>query len=96
MPQYLTLEGKTKTIAAWARDPRCVPDVNTLRRRLRLGWSPADALSVPVHPEVRLTAWGETQTLAAWSRDPRARGGLKTLRWRLHQGWEPEEVVAGR
>lgn len=37
LPRHLTLEGETKTIAAWARDPRCVPDANTLRRRLQLG-----------------------------------------------------------
>jgi len=93
LPQHLTLGRETKTIAAWARDPRCVPDVNTLRRRLQLGWSLADALSVPVRPEVRLTAWGETKRLPAWLADARCVVERSVLEARLQMGWHPAAAM---
>jgi hypothetical protein len=94
LPQYLTLGGETKTIAAWARDPRCVPDVNTLRRRLQLGWSLADALSVPVRHEVMLTAWGETKRLPAWLADARCVVECPVLEARLQMRWHPVAALS--
>lgn len=94
LPQYLTLEGETKTIADWARDSRCVPDVNTLRCRLQLGWSLADALTLPVRPEVMLTAWGETKRLPDWLTDARCIVERPVLEHRLQMGWHPVAALS--
>jgi hypothetical protein len=39
--------GEWKTLTAWARDPRCVVTLNTLRTRRAAGWKLEDALSTP-------------------------------------------------
>jgi hypothetical protein len=70
--------------------------LGTLRKRLREGWEPEQALITPRQQGHMLTAFGETKPMADWVRDPRATGSPKTLLWRLRQGWEPEAVVAGR
>jgi len=94
LPRYLTLEGETKTIAAWARDSRCIPDAKTLRRRLRLGWPLADALSLPVRQEVLLTAWGETKRLPQWVSDSRCVVDRPVLESRLRVGWHPVRALS--
>jgi hypothetical protein len=38
--------GETKTIANWARDPRCVVIDSTIRRRMQAGWAAEDALTL--------------------------------------------------
>jgi hypothetical protein len=64
-----------------------------LRRRLRLGWSLADALSIAVRPEVRLTAWGETKRLPAWLADARCVVERPVLEARLQMGWHPAAAM---
>lgn len=40
--------GESKSVSAWARDPRChVSDSTILHRVRRLGWSPEDAIMIP-------------------------------------------------
>jgi hypothetical protein len=39
--------GESKTITAWARDPRCKVSVNTLRARRAAGWKLEDAITTP-------------------------------------------------
>jgi len=94
LPRYLTLDGETKMIAAWARDPRCIPDVDTLRRRLRLGRPLVDALSLPVRQEVLLTAWGETKRVPAWLADAWCVVDRPVLESRLNMGWHPVRALS--
>jgi hypothetical protein len=39
--------GESKTLTAWARDPRCEVSVNTLRARRAAGWKLEDAITAP-------------------------------------------------
>ena len=43
----ITAFGESKSVYAWARDPRCVVSVNTLKARLADGWTLEAALSTP-------------------------------------------------
>ena len=58
--------GRVKTLAEWARDPRCVVSVNTLRKRVNDGWRLEEAMRTPAAPrgQVRLAA-PETEALKA-------------------------------
>jgi len=43
----ITCFGETKTATEWSRDPRCIVRLGTLTRRMRVGWAPRDALTLP-------------------------------------------------
>lgn len=44
---YLEAFGETKIIPDWLADPRCKPTASGLYHRLKDGWSPEDAISLP-------------------------------------------------
>lgn len=44
---WITYAGETKSIRGWSQDPRCVVKEKTLSSRLRAGWLPEKALTVP-------------------------------------------------
>lgn len=44
---YLTIEGQTKTMTEWSRDPRCTVNVATIHKRLKKGMEPYDAVFAP-------------------------------------------------
>lgn len=48
---YLTYSGKTLTISQWAAETGI--ERRTIAKRKKLGWSDADALSVPVRKQTR-------------------------------------------
>jgi len=50
--RLLTAFGETKSMADWARDPRCTVAYYSLRTRLRYGWSPEDAVTRPLRKAV--------------------------------------------
>lgn len=64
--QLIEAHGESKTYTAWARDPRCVVSVNTLRARRTAGWTLEDAMDTPAatRPRAALTA-AETAALKA-------------------------------
>lgn len=43
----LTIDGETKTVSEWSRDPRCVVSMFTVYKRLDRGWDAAKALFTP-------------------------------------------------
>lgn len=43
----LTAFGETKIVMEWARDPRCVVPWKCLYYRLKSGWAPEDAITMP-------------------------------------------------
>lgn len=50
--KVLGFDGETKTLAQWARDPRCCVTYSLLKSRVgRQGWSLWDALSIPPQPK---------------------------------------------
>jgi hypothetical protein len=59
----LTIDGKTQTLVAWAREFGI--DHRTILMRLRHRWSAADAVQIPVN--------GRPRNLARGSRHPRAK-----------------------
>ena len=90
--------GESKSPYAWSHDRRCAVSVNTLRRRLRAGWNPEDALTASAQngsrpPRVLVTAFGQTKSLAEWTRDPRCQIHIGGLRKRLGRGIPAEVAI---
>jgi hypothetical protein len=86
--------GELKTIAQWARDPRCKVECKALRRRLNAGVEPEAALSSPRSlPRRVCSAFGETKELGAWAKDARAAVSYGTVHARLEMGWGFEEAL---
>jgi hypothetical protein len=48
--RQITWRGEMKCLIEWAEDPRCVVSEETLRSRLKTGWSPDLALTTPPIP----------------------------------------------
>lgn len=48
--KWITAFGETKTISAWADDPRCPVKRGTLAARIRTGWPHEKAISIPAVP----------------------------------------------
>jgi len=48
-PRLLTAFGETRTLADWARDPRCVVSHALLTNRIHDKWDPEIALTTPTH-----------------------------------------------
>ncbi|MFF2746461.1 hypothetical protein ACFVVA_13045 [Kitasatospora sp. NPDC058048] len=61
--------GETKSLRAWAADPRCMVKKEALRTRLALGWDPERAIGTEKHdqtlPEYIFN--GRTMTLRGWA-----------------------------
>jgi hypothetical protein len=90
-------EGPTE----WSRDPRCQVSPTGLLHRLRAGWRPEDAITVPPMtpgkseaPTRLITAFGTTKGITAWSRDRRCRVDATSLRDRLARGFAPEAAIS--
>lgn len=58
--RLITAFGETKPLAEWLRDPRCVNGREAVRCRLKSGWPPEKALTVPklAFSEARRRWWG--------------------------------------
>lgn len=100
-PRYLLRAlGTAKGVPDWSRDPRCTVTVATIRRRLRAGWSAADAITIPAakpgsagHPVREVTAFRQTKGPADWARDRRCKVTLAGLITRLQRGMDPEAAI---
>ena len=92
--------GERKGPTEWSRDPRCKVTLTGLRGRLKNGWDPEDAISIPPltrgreEPTHIIEAFGTRKGLSAWERDGRCRVTHKTLRSRLAAGIPPETAIA--
>ena len=92
----VTAFDEAKSLADWARDPRCAVAEPTLRWRIEQGMDPEEAITMPPRspaagPEIE--AFGESKIAADWVRDPRCRVGAPTLYYRLARGWDPERAM---
>ncbi|MFE2911386.1 hypothetical protein [Kitasatospora indigofera] len=85
-----TAFGETKTLSEWARDPRCVVPLRSLRRRLVLGWRPEKAIT---DPGQFLSAFGETKSAVQWAADPRCPVTAGGLISRIRRGIAPEAAI---
>ena len=101
---WLMAFGERKSIADWARDPRCKVGYSALKARSNRGWNHEIAIT-----SVRNTtmpkgdraynkrfaeAFGECKTISDWSRDPRCVVGYWTLHSRIYKrGWSPECAI---
>lgn len=47
----LTIDGETKTVSEWSRDPRCTVNMFAIYKRLDRGWDPKDAVMTPSKKE---------------------------------------------
>lgn len=100
--KLLTAWGETKSRRQWVKDGRC-PHKNSLllKDRLRHGWSPEDAISIPKDVGGRdirsdkYTAWGETKSIRQWLEDKRCKCHSEfALYARFHSNyWTPEQAI---
>lgn len=44
----LTIDGETKTVSEWSRDPRCTVSMFNIYKRLERGWEAKDAVCLPL------------------------------------------------
>jgi hypothetical protein len=66
MRRLITYRGRTKTLAAWAKEIGM--QQTTLRSRLKMGWSLKRALSTETAAR-HLTFRGETKTATKWAEE---------------------------
>jgi len=89
--------GETKSVRAWARDPRISVSHETIYKRLKSGWDIEMTLSTPPMPssffKEMLTAFGETKSLSAWGHDSRVSVSCYLIYGRLKSGWEIEKAL---
>ena len=89
-----TVWGETKTLAQWAEDQRCQVSRETLRGRLKLGWSMQKALTTPARHYTAHHLVGsadQERTLRAWSLQSDCAVSYSTLHARVvYRGWPLE------
>lgn len=94
--RLLTLDGETKTLTKWSRDPRSSVSRYSISWRIGHGWQIEEAIQVGprnVAAPMLLTACGETRLLKEWVRDPRCSVTRKVILLRLRAGWDAEDAV---
>ena len=93
----LTVWQTTKSLVAWTRDPRCIVSASVLASRIAAGWTPEDALTLPLHTRTQqlqlFSAFGEEKPLQAWIADPRCAVTYNTIQSRLKLGWSMERSL---
>jgi hypothetical protein len=94
----LTVFGETKSMAAWARDARCVVSVVAVFMRLKQGWTLEDALTIPRWHRVKRThnpptSFAETKSMADGINDSRCQVPPPTLAARVQQGWTVDDAL---
>lgn len=105
--RFIQAFGETKPLCEWLRDPRCTMKRGVLCYRIARGFSPEEAMALPLNaPEIQVKAsrgredarfvqaFGETKLLCEWARDPRCSIKSHTLRWRLEKGMSSETAIA--
>lgn len=60
----ITVDGVTKTASAWARE--LGTSVQTVRQRIKAGWTPERAVTEPVRDGVSVTIGAETKSVSEW------------------------------
>lgn len=89
MKRLIEFQGRTQGVIDWARETG-IP-LETLRSRLKLGWTVERTLTTPYEKKQLLEFNGRSQSVAAWSREtgiPRT-----TIRYRLENGWKVEQAL---
>lgn len=101
-PVHITYLGETKSVKAWAKDPRCEISEGCLRKRLRLGWdfekafcsNKDDREKTGRKPNELFTFQGESKSVTEWSRDNRCLVCLTTLFARIYRSnWDFEKAL---
>jgi hypothetical protein len=87
----ITAFDETRCVIDWALDLKCDP--STITARIKRGWLPEDAVSVPAvtYEKHAITFGKETLSAAGWSK----RTGIRatTIVHRLNHGWSVEEAI---
>lgn len=88
--KFLTHNGKTLTIAQWAKELNI--HENTLRNRMQKGWSEEEIFSKTVQSAHYITYNGETKSLRQWSISTGI--NYSTLQSRLYEfKWDVEKAL---
>ena len=86
--------GRERCVVDWAKDLGAAP--STIVSRLKRGWIPEDAVSIPPdeHADYAITVRGKTLSLLGWAKESGM--ATTTIRHRIVKGWLPEEAIFGR
>jgi hypothetical protein len=94
---FLTAFGVRKSLSAWTRDPRCVVTSHVITKRLKLGWSPVEALTVPVgvrkHVVAPLRGTLDSQHIQQLLDAPECRVSRKMFATRIRAGWSVRDAI---
>lgn len=90
--RHLTFEGRTQTMAEWARERGL--GVTTLCERLQAGWTTERALTTPPRGHRFITYQGRTQSVADWARELGLQGStlynrLNRSKWPIERALQP-------
>lgn len=88
----LRFKGVTKTIKQWADTVGISSE--TIRARLKYGWSTAEALSQAVRGNVWIECFGKRQILKDWAREVKI--PQQTIKHRLNKGWSIKAALTKR
>ena len=89
-PTLMTVRGVTKPLQQWAAKNGLHP--NTIRKRLRRGLSPEQAVAKSTkNTSRRITIDGDTRSLAEWLRHYNRDGA--TFYWRFARGYSEQEAI---
>ena len=81
----------TASVRSLAARPDCLVSHETLRRRLREGWSIEDAVTTPAGRRGRRSTIGAVVIDAC--REPGCVVGYRTVLSRLARGWDPRRAL---
>ncbi len=92
----ITINGVTKRAGTWAKEASL--PLATVYHRLKIGWSPSDALTVPPRKTgrrttIEITANGETKPISEWAIETGLKESTIRERRRRHPDWTPERIV---
>lgn len=87
--------GEMKTQHEWANDPRANVTENSIKRRIKNGETPEDAIVKKDRKRrVSITAFGETKNECDWLRDSRMKVPQSTFRARIKKGMSAEIAMS--
>jgi hypothetical protein len=86
---WIEARGLRLTVSDWATELGWKR--STIHMRLRMGWSPEDAVTRPLRAERVIEARGQRKTVGEWAAELGC--DKHTLFLRLLRGWSPEDAV---
>lgn len=89
---FIVALGQRRTMGAWA-ELSGIP-YGTIKQRLKMGWTPDEAVSRPAASTARFEAFGQSRTLREWSIHSSVK--YATLLYRINNGMPIEQALSAK